>query len=107
MSQRESQLPPVAAKWIAISVLPHRNLMEGDLQRRGLGMLSVKDLKAVGDAIHRKYRHFRVQSSAKKGQRIEILRNFFYRDPPACIRVNESIMAELQREFRKLSLIHI
>lgn len=101
MSQRESQLPPIAAKWIAISVLPHRNLMEGDLQRRGLGMLSVKDLKAVGDAIHRKYRHFRVQSSAKKGQRIEILRNFFYTDPPTCIRVNESIMAELQREFRK------
>ena len=95
-----SQIPPIAAKWIANSVLPHQSSLENNLQSRGLEFLSVQQLKAVGEAIQRKNYQFRVPSSAKKAQRVMALRNFFYSDPPICSQVNRTIMDMFQEDLR-------
>mmetsp|Transcript_12558 Transcript_12558/g.26577 ORF Transcript_12558/g.26577 Transcript_12558/m.26577 type:complete len:527 (+) Transcript_12558:135-1715(+) len=107
-----SFIPRVAAEWV-VSHLPGRqekDWIPDHLATKGIGILSVKELKRVGDLLYSMVAVIgevsiwerRLPGSARKQKRIDFVRRGFYRDD-ACSLVNEKLMEDMKKEMETSS----
>ena len=103
-----STVPRAAAEWMAFHLRNARedkNSTANRLETYGLGVLTVKELKHLGDILYSmvavieevSIRERRLPASSKKRRRIDFLRRGLFRDDP-CTIVNERLLRDMRVE---------
>ena len=105
-----STVPRVAAEWMVFH-LPSRSGMDwivDHLEKTGVGILSVKELKRLGEILYSMPAVIeddsirgdrRLPSSAKKQRRVDFLRKAVFQDYPCCTIVNDRLLRYMQMQM--------